>query len=381
MKVALISTEKLPVPPVLGGAIQIYIDAILPILAKHHEVTLFSLYNNKLPVKYTSGNIRHIRVRGKTADEYINNIKKAMTEDSLKYDLLHVFNRPLWIIRLSDAAPQSAFSLSLHNEMFTPKKIDEERALYCLEKVSFISTVSHFIANYIQERYPFAAHKLNVIYSAADAHLFKPVLSEDVREEREAMRRQYGLDNYKVILFVGRLSSKKGAHILLKAMEQVMEAHPEAALLFVGSKWYGSNLTDNYIEKLQELGKKLKGPVIFTGFLTPQEIHKYYHMGDIFVCASQWKEPLARVHYEAMAAGLPIISTARGGNAEVMQQMVNGIIIEEYNNPDVMAEKINYLLEHEEEALNMGIIGRKTAVERYNWERVAKQLLTLFETI
>lgn len=379
MKIALVCTEKLPVPPILGGAIQIYIDAVLPILAKHHEVTLFSLANNKLPQRCNSGNIRHIRVRGKTADEYINNIKEAMLEDPYEYDLIHIFNRPLWILRLCNAAPRSAFSLSLHNQMFSSKKIDEERALRCLEKVRFISTVSRFIADDLKNRYPSAEEKLNVIYSAADPYVFKPVWSEEIREERTAMRKQYGLDQHKVVLFVGRLSKKKGAHILLKAMERVMAAHPEAALMFVGSKWYGSNLTDEYIRELQELGTRLKNPAVFTGFLAPQEIHKYYHMGDIFVCASQWAEPLARVHYEAKAAGLPIISTARGGNTEVMQQMVNGIIIEEYNNPDVMAEKIEYLLEHEEEALNMGKAGRKEVVEKYNWKRVASELLHLFE--
>lgn len=381
MKIALICTEKLPVPPISGGAIQIYIDAVLPILTKYHEITLFSLHNSKLPDQYKAGNLRHIRVQGKTADEYIYNIKKAMMEDSFEYDLIHVFNRPLWILRLNDAAPNSTFSLSLHNEMFLPKKIDEARALQCINKVRFITTVSQFIADDVQKMYPAAKGKLNVVYSAADNDAYVPIWSEDIKEQRVGRRKQYGLDDRKVILYVGRLSKKKGAHVLIKAMSQVMELHPEAALLFVGSKWYGSNATDDYIVKIQEMAKKLKGPAIFTGFLTPQEIPKYYNMGDIFVCASQWREPLARVHYEAMAAGLPIITTARGGNAEVMQENINGFTIEEYNNPDVMAEKINYLLEHEEEAIGMGKAGRKLAEEKYNWQRVAKQLLDLFDTV
>lgn len=381
MKVALICTEKLPVPPILGGAIQIYIDSVLPVLARHHEVTLFSLHNNKLPSRENLGNIRHIRIMGKTADEYINNLKRTILEEAEEYDLIHIFNRPLWVLRFSDVFPSSAFSLSLHNEMFSSKKIDPERALQCLDKVRFITAVSHFIAGGLIEKYPDYKEKISVVYSAADASVFKPVWSEDVREERTALRKSYGLDNHKVVLFVGRLSHKKGVHILLEAMEKVMEVHPEAALVLVGSKWYGINYTDEYIGKLQEIGKKLKGPVVFTGFLTPQEIYKYYSMGDIFVCASQWREPLARVHYEAMAAGLPIISTARGGNAEVMQQMINGIVIEEYNNPEVMANCINFLLEHEEEALKMGKAGREMVVQKYNWERVGKQLLDLMAKV
>lgn len=379
MKIALICTEKLPVPPVLGGAIQIYIDALLPILSKHHEITLFSLHNSELPNKQKKGNISHIRVLGKTGDQYINNIKKEIAKE--KFDLIHVFNRPLWVLRLNEVAGGRPISLSLHNEMFAPKKIDKERAQKCIDRVSFISTVSKFIADDVVSMYPSAKDKIHPVYSAVDLEKLKPFWDKDAKTDRELMRKQYGLEKSKVILYVGRLSKKKGTHIVLKAMEKVMNSHPNTALVFVGSKWYGSNATDKYVKKVQEFAKKLKGKVIFTGFLVPDEIVKYYNMGDIFVCASQWREPLARVHYEAMAAGLPIITTDRGGNVEVIEENVNGIAIKEYDNVDVMAEKIIYLLENENLALNMGKMGRKVAEEKYHWNRVANDLLRLFESV
>lgn len=378
MKIALICTEKLPVPPILGGAIQIYIDAILKTLAKYHQITLFSLENSKLPVRYEKENIRYIRIKGKTPDEYINNIKKELTDE---FDLIHVYNRPLWVLRLSDAAPQSAFSLSLHNEMFAPKKIDPERAKRCIERVSFINTVSQFIADGVKKLYPSAESKLKVIYSAADLNDFQPIWSPKIQEERVKMRQEFGIDQKKVVLFVGRLCKKKGAHVLLRAMEKVMLSHPEVALMFVGSKWYGRNITDEFISNLQAKAKELRGSVIFTGFLASAEIAKYYHLGDIFVCASQWREPLARIHYEAMAAGLPIITTARGGNPEVIENEVNGLVLEDYANPQVMAEKISYLLRNPEIALQLGKTGRKYAEMKYYWQRVADELLSLFNTV
>lgn len=378
MKVALICTEKLPVPPILGGAIQIYIDAILSRLAKYHHITLFSLQNSKLPVKDERENIRYIRIKGKTPDEYIRNIRRELSDE---YDLIHIFNRPLWVVRLSEVAPNSAFSLSLHNEMFVPKKIDPLRAQMCIDRVSFISTVSQFIADEVKKIYPAAESKMKVVYSAVDLNEFKPIWSPEIYEKRLTMRQDFGIDQHKVVLFVGRLCQKKGAHILLKAMEQVMAAHPETALMFVGSKWYGKNVTDDFIRRLQAKSKELRGPVIFTGFLTSSEIANYYHLGDIFVCASQWREPLARVHYEALAAGLPIITTARGGNPEVIEDEINGLVIQDYANPQQMAEKIIYLLNNPELALNMGRSGRKCAEEKYYWQRVADDLLYLFNKV
>lgn len=378
MKIGLICTEKLPVPPILGGAIQIYIQGILPILAKKHDITMFSLQNDQLPDEEISNNIHWVRVQGRTKDEYTKNVKARLSNE---FDLIHVFNRPIWINLFNQAAPNSAISLSVHNEMFAPKKIDPKRGQQCVERVSFISTVSKFIADGIKELYPSAEEKLNVVYSAVDGKKIKPHWDEDVLAERNRMRKEYGLDGYQVVLCVGRLSKKKGSHILLKAMEEVVKAHPKTALVFVGSKWYGSNTTDDYVRELQLMAANLNCPVVFTGFLPPAEIPKYYLLGDIFVCASQWLEPLARVHYEAMSAGLPIITTARGGNPEVIEELKNGLVINDYDNPQAMAEKIIFLIKNPDLALEMGKVGRSLAEEKFNWQRVADQLLNLFASV
>lgn len=378
MKIALICTEKLPVPAVSGGAIQIYIDGILPVLSRHHEITVFSVQSSKLPITETVGNVRHVRIQGRTRHEYLNSLKRVISGE---YRLIHVFNRPVWIPSLSQLAPDSAFSLSLHNEMFLPKKIDPEKAQNCIDRVSFITTVSRFIADGVKNLYPPAENKLNVVYSGVDIAQYKPLWSRAAIEERNAMRAKFGINDHKVILYVGRLSSKKGAHVLLQAMKRVTEKHPRTAVVFVGSKWYGTNATDDYVRQLQMAAEELKDVVIFTGFLPPREIPKYYNLGDIFTCVSQWREPLARVHYEAMAAGLPIITTNRGGNAEVINQGVNGLIVEEHDNPQVLADNIIYLMEHPDAALDMGREGKRLVEEKYNLDRTAHQLLELFKKI
>ena len=55
MKIAFVCTEKLPVPPVSGGAIQIYIEVVLPYLSKHHDITVFSLKAINYPMRKCSG--------------------------------------------------------------------------------------------------------------------------------------------------------------------------------------------------------------------------------------------------------------------------------------------------------------------------------------
>jgi len=64
MKIAFICTEKLPVPPISGGAIQIYIEGILPEFSKHHEVTVFSIKHESLKDEEELNGVKYIRVTG-----------------------------------------------------------------------------------------------------------------------------------------------------------------------------------------------------------------------------------------------------------------------------------------------------------------------------
>lgn len=374
MKLALVCTEKLPVPPIAGGAVQLYIDGILPYLSKSHEITVFSISYPGLPNEETVGKVRYVRVPGKTETVYLESLKSVVGNS---FDLIHIFNRPRSVLQLSEVLPGAAFSLSLHNEMFHPEKISGEDALKCVKKVEFINTVSRFIANGVKRRVNEAQEKLRVVYSGVDLQRHKPNWSKEGKENRLRLKAKLGLNCSRMILFVGRLSVKKGVHVLLHAMKPVMERYPGTGLIIVGSKWYGKNEADDYSKSLQAFSQSLKGQVAFTGFLPPSEIPQYYNLGDVFVCASQWNEPLARVHYEAMASGLPIITTNRGGNAEVVEDFANGIIIDDYKDPEVMAENIGYLLKNPDKAEAMGKKGRELAERKYSWERVAGEVINL----
>ncbi|HET7626782.1 MAG TPA: glycosyltransferase family 4 protein, partial [Bacillales bacterium] len=226
---------------------------------------------------------------------------------------------------------------------------------------------------------PQSAGKVTTVRSGVALHTFEPLWSENGRHIREEMRRELNLEGRKVILFVGRLSKVKGPHLLLQAIPEVVNKHPDAVLVFVGSKWFGDNAVNKYVKFLYTLAALYPEHVRFIKFVKPSDIHKLYTMSDVFVCTSQWQEPLARVHYEAMAAGLPIITTNRGGNSEVIEEGDNGYVIDDYTNPDAYAEKINVLLDDGPLREQMGRKGRKYAEKHNGWESVAQNLLVLYE--
>lgn len=371
MNIAMICTEKLPVPPVAGGAVQLYIEGILPYLSANHDITVYSIRYPGLPEEEVRDGVNYVRLPGKSDTTYMESLKSAVSKS---HDLVHVFNRPRTILALMDVLPDTRLSLSLHNEMFHPGKISAGDGARCIERVEFINTVSKFIANGVKNRFPAAENKLHVVYSGADDRVYRTNWSPEGLANRKELRAKLGLGDGRVVLFVGRLSKKKGVHVLLNAMKKVAEKNPDTALVVIGSKWYGKNDSDDYTRFIANLASSLTVPIVFTGFIPPAHIPAYFNIGDVFVCASQWNEPLARVHFEAMAAGLPIVTTDRGGNAEVVGDHVNGLVIEDCMDTSVMAECISYLLQNPEVAAAMGCNGRMQAETRFNWKRVADEI-------
>ena len=295
------------------------------------------------------------------------------------FDVVHLCNRPSWISKLKKAAPHTKFILSVHNEMFAPEKISDIEGRDCIASVAKIITVSQYIKNTITKRFPEALEKTEPVYSGVDLTAFHPPWTENGQLSRKQARQALGLKKEKVILFVGRLSKVKGTHILLQAIPDIIKEHPDAVFVFVGSKWFGDDRVNKYVKHLYVLSAMYKEHVIFTKFIPPKDIPSLYAMADIFVCSSQWQEPLARVHYEAMAAGLPILTTNRGGNPEVIDEGENGRVIFDYDNPHVYAEMINDLLSDPDKREQMGRYGRSKVEENFGWDRVVANLINVYE--
>lgn len=373
MRLAFVCTEKLPAPAVKGGAIQMMMDGVSPILAREHQLTIYSVTDELLPDLETRGSVNYIRF---PREQYVTEVARSLKENA--YDVVHVFNRPVNVIPFKKASPSTRFVLSLHNEMFAENKISDSDAKLCVQYVHKITTVSNYIKKTITDRVPEAKDKVEAIYSGFDPNRYFPIWTARGNSTREQLRTRYGVNNKKVILFVGRLSVKKGPHLLIQAMERVLAQHPDAVLVIVGGKWFSDNTVDDYGKSLLKLAEPYKNQVIFTQFVSADEIQNYFSMADVFVCSSQWQEPLARVHYEAMAAGVPVITTNRGGNAEVITHKDNGYIVRDYTSANSFANAINYMLANKEEASAMAVRGRQLVDSKFTFAHVSDRLNKIY---
>lgn len=377
MNVLMICTEMLPVPPIRGGAVQTYIEGILPMLKEKHQITVLGIQDPGLPDEETADGIHYVRIPGKRFPLYKEGVINFLQKR--RFDLIHIFNRPRLVLPVREAAPQAEITLSMHNDMFQPEKLDPEEGRMVVQEVSKIVTISNYIGKVISELYPEAAGKVRTIYSGVDTNLFLPGDHPKMQKIRKSIRKEFGLENKKVILYAGRLSPNKGVDKLLLALPEIAKKHRDIALVIAGSNWYSENRVTDYVAYVRALAKTIKVPIITTGFVAPKEIPSWFAAADLFVCTSVWQEPLARVHYEAMAAGLPIITTNRGGNPEVIVHGKNGFVVSNPEDPEQFVQAIRDLLSNPSLMARMGSMNRKLAEESFQWYRVASDVLSVWD--
>jgi teichuronic acid biosynthesis glycosyltransferase TuaC len=163
-----------------------------------------------------------------------------------------------------------------------------------------------------------AAETTEVVGNGVDTGRFYPV-------ERTAARRKVGLPvDATVLVSVGALVERKGMQRVIDCLPTLLQRHPDLHYLIVGG---GSPEGDHRAElEAQAARLGLDERVHFLGALQPDELKWALSAADIFVLATR-NEGWANVFLEAMACGLPVITTDVGGNAEVVCRAELGSVV------------------------------------------------------
>ncbi len=174
------------------------------------------------------------------------------------------------------------------------------------------------------------------------------------------------------ILFVGRLEKRKGLKFLLRAMAGVWAHFPQARLIVVGS----GPLLEDY-RKLVEAHRVEN--VVFTGFVSSEELPRYYHSCDVFCAPSTGQESFGIVLLEAMASGKPLVASDIPGYNSVVNHGVEGFLVPP-KDEQALALSLVRLLADTELRAKMGEAGRRRAAE-FSWDKVARRVLDFYARV
>lgn len=396
MKIAIITSGFLPVPATKGGAVEnlivnlinnnekkgefdfeimsCYDDNALEESKKYNR-TKFVFFKTNMFIKIldkivffiaknilkkqNSQSYRYIFQRL----AYLNNCSKKLKLES--YDKIILENHPTQYLALkwrkNNIKYENKFYYHCHNEFpGTYGCIEIMR-----ETKKFIC-VSQYIADTLSKYLKLPAEKFCVLRNGIDTSKFRKEMSD---EEKEKLRKKHNIDsNDKVLIFTGRIVPEKGVKELLTSLTNVKASNYK--LLIIGSALNSLSTKTSYQVEVEELVKKLKKNVIFTGFVNYDEIYKYYSIANIAVLPSVWNDPAPLTVIESLVCGLPIITTNSGGIPEYATNGSAIIINRDENLINNLSIEIKKLLNDDLQSLNMGNCSRKVSknltIENYS---------------
>ena len=227
-----------------------------------------------------------------------------------------------------------------------------------------IIAISQMVKEDILENYKCPPEKISVVYNGVDLHRFHP---SNKNIYRKSIRKQLGIPEDSIlILFVGSGFERKGLQFLLQSTEYLAKENWRLLLMGKGN-----------FEKFMRYAPANKRNRIITKEPDP-EIEKFYASADLFILPSIY-EPFGNANLEALATGLPVITTKYCGAANIIDSRNNGLVVGDPYNPQEIAEKINYLFDFSVRE-SMGRKARELA-EQFPLERNNREMLEIYKTI
>lgn len=244
--------------------------------------------------------------------------------------------------------------------------IDLERAIYRSDDVRRIVTQSQLDRRLVMEHYGIPEEKICTIYNGVDTRVFHP----GVRKRREQIREELGIaDEDPLLVFASMDFAGKGLRSILHALQQAR--HGEARLLVLGR---------GPVQRFQRLARRLgvARRVIFAG--RRSDIEFCYGAGDLFLLPTAY-EPFPNVNLEAMACGLPVVTTETAGGADIIETGRNGYLISNMEAVDELASCIDchLALDFNEHATMSAECWNRA--RRMTVEENVRQTLAMFEEI
>jgi glycosyltransferase involved in cell wall biosynthesis len=202
-------------------------------------------------------------------------------------------------------------------------------------------------------------HNTDIFSRGIDFNSFKPELRSS------ELRRNLGVENKIVLLYVGRVAPEKDIDVLYKAYIELKAQYKNCIELIITGDG----------PELSKYKKLFTDSTIFTGYKKGRELAEIYASSDIFVFPSP-TETFGNVVLEAMASGLPVVVPNSGGVKDIVSDRVNGLLFKPGEYKD-LEKKVTELLEEEDLSNYLRSNGRKTALQR-SWNSICKDLIQIY---
>ena len=274
---------------------------------------------------------------------------------------LRVYHHPiLWTIKFL-------------GRVFSPKQWVSgwvEDAPYQRKNLQAIIAISDMVKQDMMRWYQIPEGRITVVYNGVDIERFHP----RNRQYREEIRRRYGIgEDELVILFVSNNFRMKGLGFLIRALADLKkEGSPHFKLLVLGR-----DRKPPYIRLAKKLG--ISEEMVFAG--TTSEIEKYYGAADLLVHPTFY-DACSLTVLEALASGLPVITTASNGASGILCHGEEGWVIHDPKSVGELGKAIRYFFEEgtRKDASRRGREKAEAYSQKANFDQITKTFQEVLQT-
>jgi glycosyltransferase involved in cell wall biosynthesis len=252
------------------------------------------------------------------------------------------------------------------------REVALREARFTYQAADHIFCVSNAARNYLQDVFRVPAQKISVMPNGVDLALFAGA------RDGFKIRAELGLENKKVIGFVGAFQPWHGLEGLITSFASVRRQVPQAHLLLVGDGRARPAVERAILEN------GVAGHVTITGLVPQVQVPDYLAAVDVAALpypplpAELWFSPLKL--YEYMAAGKAIVASHDGQIGEVLQHGKTGLLYPPGDLSELTRSLVG-LLEAEETRLALGVIAQQQAAKEHSWDQYVLRLEAIYERV
>lgn len=360
--------------PPSGGGVEVVVDELALSLDNTFDISMFTLENPGLADQYAGKEIdvytastldltEKIGLQSQFSISAFSKFRNVMKE--VDPDIIHVHNR----FFLTSAVPAFwKFLLRFETPVVTTLhlgKVDqlggiggklaqiyENTVGRCLLHSSDeVVGVSEAVADHAESLYP-QNGEIHVVPNGVDSDKYRPNTET----------------TGKTILFVGRLVRNKGPHVFVEALPDVLDVHPDAQAVIVGT----GPMRDELERKARKLG--IRDSILFEGRV--ESVAEELRNAAVF-CRPSFSEGMPLTLLEAMSSGVPPVVTPVAGVNEVVEPGETGLLVEEDSSAQT-AEGLITLLDDPELRSDIGCKARRYVVENHSWEKRAELIKNIY---
>ena len=240
-----------------------------------------------------------------------------------------------------------------------------ENSPYGKGKSSKIIAISDMVKRDMIRWYRIPEDRVTVVYNGVDIDHFHP----RNRRYREEIRKKHGVEDEFVILFVSNNFRMKGLGHLMKALGRLKGSAGLPFKLLI----LGRDRQEAYLRLAGQIG--ISGEIIFAG--STEEPEKYYGAADLLVHPSFY-DACSLTVIEALASGLPVITTSSNGASGILNQGKGGFVISDPRDEGELEGKISFLLDPNRRG--EASIAARALAEDHSSERNWREMKAIFKT-